>query len=114
MHTILQYIPYGREHAISRRDLANAIGTTDRVMRQCIQRAREDGILIMNRQDGGGYYLACESDLDDLQRQYAQDSARAMSILRRRKEKFCSKAVTFRYINTKFPRHTMIGRKRRR
>ena len=86
MHFIVNYIPYGRENAISRKDLAAAAGTNDREARRQIQKAREDGFLIMNRQDGGGYYLATEHDLDDLQRQFLQDTSRAMAILKRRKE----------------------------
>ena len=80
---IIEAIPYGRENAIPRRDLAAKLGVTDRKMREMVQGLRERGFLVMNAQDGRGYYFS--SDLDEIERQYRQDTARAMSILKRRK-----------------------------
>lgn len=40
-------------------------------------------MLIMNDQDGAGYYLS--EDLSDLKRQYNRGRARALSILRQQK-----------------------------
>lgn len=68
---------------ISRRSLAKALGVSDRVVRKLIEAARVEGYFIINDQDGYGYYQS--SDLDVLERQYKQDTARAMSILTRRK-----------------------------
>ena len=82
---IAAYIPYGANHAISRKDLVCITGLNDRAVRAQIQKAREEGFLILNKQNGAGYFLATETDIDELQRQYAQDSARALAILRRRK-----------------------------
>lgn len=37
---IVKYIPYGRENAISRDDLAIKVGCSDRIMRDLISKAR--------------------------------------------------------------------------
>ena len=81
----IEIIPVGRANAISREKLTERLGCSDRIMRRKLQAAREDGALILNDQTGSGYYRADETDIDDLERQYWQDTARAMSILRRRK-----------------------------
>lgn len=83
--TILNNIPHGRENAISRAQLVCKTGLPDRTIRRAIQAAREKGVLILNAQDGRGYFRADESDIDELKAQYRQDTARALSILRRRK-----------------------------
>ena len=79
------YIPVGKSRAISRGDLAGIVGLNDRETRREIQHARERGALIMNDQDGKGYYRIGPDDLDTAERQYWQDTARAMAILKRRK-----------------------------
>ena len=76
-------IPVGYENAITRAELACRMGLNDRQMRQAVEDARAEGVIILNRQDGGGYYQS--NDLDDMMRQYRQDTARALAILKRRK-----------------------------
>ena len=76
-------IPFGRENAIPRRELAERLGTSDREMRKMIEQVRGEGMFILNAQDGAGYYRT--TDLAELKRQYDQDTARALSILARRK-----------------------------
>lgn len=76
-------IPVGRENAVTRAELACRMGLSDRQMRQAVEDARAEGVIILNRQDGGGYYQT--DDLDDMMRQYRQDTARALAILKRRK-----------------------------
>lgn len=76
-------IPHGRENAISREALALAMGLTDRKTRKAIETARSDGLIILNDQDGRGYYQS--DDTAEMLRQYRQDTARAMSVLKRRK-----------------------------
>ena len=83
--TMMKYLGVGKENATNREALSMYLGITDRQVRRLIQIARDDGALILNAQDGKGYYLADASDLDDIERQYRQDTARAMSILKRRK-----------------------------
>lgn len=76
-------IPFGRENAISRADLAIKLGLSDRKMREAVERARIAGLMVCNNEDGSGYYQT--ADLDELYIQYKRDTARAMSILSRRK-----------------------------
>lgn len=86
MTDLMDVLQRGREHAVTRERLAYELCTHDRAVRRMIQAARDDGALILNAGDGRGYYLADADDLDELERQYRQDTARAMSILKRRKE----------------------------
>lgn len=81
--SILHYIPYGKDNAVSRAYLSAMLGVSDRKMRKMIEAERRNGAMILNAQDGNGYYIS--DDLDELERQYRQDTARAMAILTRRK-----------------------------
>lgn len=72
--------------------LSNSIGLTERTVRRVIADLREEGHLIVNLQDGKGFYVLdeCTEDtepeaLDLIARQYRQDTNRAMNILKRRK-----------------------------
>lgn len=85
MPTILDHIPTGAANAIPRAELAARLELSDRRTREAIQKARDDGALILNEQGGAGYYVATADDLDAIERQYRQDTSRALSILRRRK-----------------------------
>ena len=76
-------IPYGRENAISRESLAAALGVSDRKTRRAIEQARADGLIIINSQDGRGYFQT--DSITEMRRQYQQDTARALAIFRRRK-----------------------------
>lgn len=76
-------IPFGRENAINRKLLARELGMDDRRMREAVEQARADGLMIVNNGDGSGYYQT--EDLDELFRQYKRDTAGAMAIFRRRK-----------------------------
>lgn len=81
--SVTDYIPVGRENAVSRSYLAAMLGVSDRKMRKMIEDERRAGEIILNAQDGKGYYMT--DDLDEMERQYQQDTARAMAILTRRK-----------------------------
>lgn len=80
---VVSHIPWGAENAIRRTTLCTLTGLCDREMRKQIEIARKCEVLICNDQTGSGYYLP--NDLDQIERQYRQDTARAMSILVRRK-----------------------------
>ena len=73
----------GRDLANSRHWIAMNTGMSDRWVRRMIEELRCDGVLICNRQDGNGYYIA--ENTFDILRQYRQDMDRAMSILKRMK-----------------------------
>lgn len=76
-------IPFGRRNAIRRDRLAAKLNMSDRQMRNAVEAARKEGLIILCECNGRGYYQS--TDLDEIQHQYRQDTSRAMSILDRRK-----------------------------
>lgn len=72
-----------RANPTTRHALCLRLGLSDRKVRELIEKARRYGYFIINEQDGRGYYLS--DDLDDIERQYKQDTNRALSVLARRK-----------------------------
>lgn len=81
--TLAEAIPLGRRNAVPRETLAQKLGMSDRKMRDAIERARREGLVILCECNGRGYYQS--NDLDEIQWQYMQDTNRALSILSRRK-----------------------------
>lgn len=78
---VVDAIPEGADNAVTREALVRALLLPDRQIRKCIQVARGAGVLIVN--SGYGYYIT--DDLDAIERQYRQDTSRALSVLARRK-----------------------------
>ena len=78
--SITDFIGVGRENAVTRGELVAILNLPDRAVRKLIQEARERGEIIINAQDGTGYYRS--EALGDLQRQYNANHRRAMSVLR--------------------------------
>lgn len=74
---IIDYIPRGRENAISRQRLAQITGLTDNKMRELIRKARRETVII-NLQDGRGYYQP--TTIEEVDRFIAQEEHRAKSI----------------------------------
>ncbi|MDO4750117.1 MAG: hypothetical protein Q4A39_04665 [Eubacteriales bacterium] len=74
-------IPHGRRNAISRKDLAEELGLKDRHMRQVVEDARNDGLIILCECNGRGYYQS--NDLDEIYSQYIRDTKRASAIIKR-------------------------------
>ncbi len=92
---IVDLIPLGMENAISRYELfakceEHELCTSDRKMRRLIEKAREEHV-ILNNQDGNGYYRATADDYDNIKRHVKQERSRALSILKRMKHEraFC-------------------------
>lgn len=56
MERIIDFIPFGHSNAISRANLRILSGMKDREMRQAIERSNLDGEIILNMQDGKGYF----------------------------------------------------------
>ena len=81
---VVNDIPFGRANAVKRSELCAHLGLSDRKLRRLIEAARGYGFVIINDQNGAGYYQS--DDIDEIERQYRQDKARAMSILARQKE----------------------------
>lgn len=78
-------LPTGRANAMPRADLAAFMGTSDREARRVVEELRRDGAIIVNAQDGRGYYIPDDEDTDAVLAQIRQDEARAKSILVRTK-----------------------------
>lgn len=76
---IVNYIGVGRENAVKRGELVTLLNLPDRKVRSLIEEARREGALIINAQDGAGYYIS--DDLGELKRQLNTNHSRAMSIL---------------------------------
>ena len=81
--SILNYIPVGKDKAVTRSQLCAMTGMSDRGVRKLIENARIEGNIIINAQDGAGYYIS--NDAEDIRRQMATNRSRAMSILRQQK-----------------------------
>ena len=73
----------GEANAVSRTTLTFRLDMNDRAVRELIEKARNDGCFILNKQNGKGYYLP--DSIEDIHRQYKQDTSRALAILKRRK-----------------------------
>lgn len=80
---ICNFIGTGRNNAVDRFQLMELTGLPDRRVRKLIQEARERGEIIINAQDGRGYYKS--DDLGELEKQYNANHRRAMSVLRQQK-----------------------------
>ena len=80
---IIDYIPEGSERAISRKDLCRLTGLTDRNVRNLIEAARRETIIISNT-DGSGYWLypedPTEHEKEMLYKFVKQQESRAKSI----------------------------------
>ena len=76
---IIEFIPTGRENAVTRVDLCKKTGLPDRKIRELIAQARR-GNCILNAQDGAGYFLPAESEKDLARSWLKQETARAKSI----------------------------------
>ena len=81
--SILDHIGFGKANAVTREELCAKMGMSDRTIRKLIEIERNQGAIIINDQDGLGYY---QSDkLEDLLLQYRANNSRAMSILKQQK-----------------------------
>lgn len=78
---LLAVIPYGEKNAMGRKELCKLLNVHDRYLREIIEQARRNGAIIINRQNGHGYYVS--NDTSEILRQYKSDRARALSILAR-------------------------------
>jgi len=80
---IENYIPFGKSNAISRTSLCSVVGLSDRIIRSRIEEARRRGIIIINTQNGRGYFRT--RNLDDIKCQYLLNKSRANAILSQQK-----------------------------
>lgn len=73
---ILDYFKPGYN---TRAELCARSKLSDRKIRDEIENARRNGTIILNMQDGKGYFIS--DNIEDLKKQYKQNNSRAMSIL---------------------------------
>lgn len=78
---ILECIPEGKGHAVSRTYLCRVAGRTDRKTRAIVQKLREETVILSN-DDGTGYYIPTEDDREELAAYIARETSRALSILK--------------------------------
>ena len=77
---LLDYIPYGRENAITRSNLCKVSELDDRVVRERIGQLRRDNV-ILNLQDGSGYFRPLLPDETELVERFVkQETKRLKSI----------------------------------
>ena len=76
---ITSYIPYGKENAIPRHKLVEITGFTDRKVRELIALERRNHV-ILNVQDGKGYYIPLPEEKADVKKFIKQETHRAKSI----------------------------------
>ena len=76
---IVNCIPIGRDNAISRQELCIKTGLSDRKVRNMIKMARRN-IVILNIQDGSGYFLPGVDDTALVRKYLKQEERRAKSI----------------------------------
>lgn len=83
MINIIDFIPEGYENAISRKNLCTLTGLSDREVRNLIEEARRNTIIISNN-DGSGYWLypqkPSKKDKELLYKYVKQQESRAKSI----------------------------------
>lgn len=105
---IIDFIPFGRENAISRKQLCTITGLPDRVMRHDIEKARQD-YAILNI-DGSGYFRPAENESYLVERWLKQERSREKSV--RDSTRGAEKALlgTNREL---IPVHSYVRRKRR-
>lgn len=80
---ITDYIPYGHEKAVTREDLCRITGMNDRAVRNMIADAQFAGAVILNMQDGAGYFQS--DDTEEMYTYYRQEKSRALSSLAKQK-----------------------------
>lgn len=75
---ILEFIPTGKENAISRRQLTDLLHLSDRKVRDIIAHARLTTVILSS--DTGGYYIPAENELSEVKGYLKREEQRAKSI----------------------------------
>lgn len=75
MAHILEYIPLGHENAVTYDELSNRTGMCRRDIREAISRARRDDV-ILNMQDGKGFFKPTVDEADLVDRWLFQEESR--------------------------------------
>ena len=75
---IIDFIPQGKDNAISRRQLVNILGISDRKIRDTIARERLTSVILSS--DEGGYYLPNDNEIREVKAYLKREEHRARSI----------------------------------
>lgn len=76
---IIDFIPYGKEKAVSRYELTHFTGLSDRKVRRKISKARKEYV-ILSLENGSGYYQPTAEDYPELEKFVKREESRAKSI----------------------------------
>ena len=76
---LLNYIPQGKDHPITRERLVRLTGKNDRVIRDMIMYLRMSGCKIVSSSKGKGYYIGTDREYELFEKEQVR---RAMSIPR--------------------------------
>ena len=107
--SIIDFIPFGKDNAISRRALCQVTELPDRLMRREIEKARKD-YTILNI-DGSGYFRPAEGETYLIERWLRQERSRERSV--RDATRGAEKAL-LGGSRELIPVHAYVRRKRRR
>lgn len=80
---ITDYIPKGQNNAVSVDSLCTALNIGRRTVRRLVSSAQENGAVILNMQDGRGYFIPADDESQLVDDYIKQESARARSIFRK-------------------------------
>lgn len=78
---IEELIPFGKENAIKNEELQRVTGLDNRTVRRAVSDARKRGVVILNMQDGRGYYQPTDDERTEVEMYYFQEHSRAMNNL---------------------------------
>lgn len=81
MCNIEDFIPFGKENAVINEQLQVVTGLDERTVRRAISDARKRGVVILNMQDGRGYYQPTDNERTEVEMYYYQERSRAMNNL---------------------------------
>lgn len=76
-----QYIGHGKEKAVTRGWLMTQTGLSDREIRKAISEARGSGSVILNDQDGLGYYFPTIEEYESAVKCLEQEEKRAKCVM---------------------------------
>ncbi len=74
-------INHGHDNAITANELSVIYDKNKRDVRRSIEKLRNNGVVIINNQDGQGYYQPTDEDIIRVKQHYLQEKSRADSIL---------------------------------
>ncbi|MBE7053437.1 MAG: hypothetical protein E7391_04090 [Ruminococcaceae bacterium] len=76
---VIDFIPFGKQNAITQNELMMVTGLSDRMLREEISRLRRD-VPILNMQDGKGYFRPTEDEIEDVKKYISQEERRGKSV----------------------------------